>query len=146
MIKVTILSTVLMVFSSAFAADGNPAPDSYQQTQAAAMAAFSKPEVAKLVTAATEIHHIDASTKPMISADDNHLIDCNINPKPYGRADKSKCGFVAIKSFGWYADPVLVVTVRGFVTSEKSISGIIQDNDITISEVSIQKPEPTGLE
>lgn len=144
--KYLLISTILLACASASAQDNEAFVALYNQTQAAAKVAFSKEEVAKLVSTAAQIHKMDSSVDSMIKVDDEHLIDCSVNPKPYGTTDKSKCGFKAKRSFGWYADPVLVVSVKGYVSAAKAKAGTIEAQDITIAEVSIQKPDPTGLE
>lgn len=73
-------------------------------------------------------------------------VDCSAHPRPYGRPDESNCAFEIEASYGWYADPALLVTVKGFVAKSKLAAGTLKPTDFTIREFSFRIPDPTGLE
>lgn len=45
-------------------------------------------------------------------------VNCNEHPSPYGAEDKSKCALTVTKTYGWYADLALILTIEGFVNKD----------------------------
>ena len=86
-------------------------------------------------------------------------IDCSKPPLSYGRdLAPGYCEITAFKNYGWHADQLLVIVVRGYIKKEKIQSGeiIVQEinktaersdkKDLTISAVTIETPVATNLE
>ncbi len=42
-------------------------------------------------------------------------VNCNKHPAPYGTEDKNMCQLTVVKTYGWYADLSLILTVEGFL-------------------------------
>lgn len=117
-----------------------------QQAQEAIEVAFASAQVSSVVAAAEVSNSVDANTKAKAEAIATGYIDCAVNPKPFRQVDKSKCLVTGMKAYGWYADPSLVINVKAFVSASKVLSGKINASDIQISEITVTKPDPTGLE
>ena len=135
--KFALLALALLASSSAFAAD----------IGAALIAATSsKPEVSDVVAAALTASKINSQSSSAAQFVLLTAVDCTKNPRAYREVDTSMCQFQLRKSIGWYADPVMVVTVTAFVNKNAAAAGNVTSSDIMIREVSIVKPDPTGLE
>lgn len=72
---------------------------------------------------------IDAAEKRYVTktkdaaANGNHAsvnIDCANHPAPYGTVDKSFCALTVAKTYGWYADLDMALTIEGYV--KKSVA------------------------
>lgn len=106
-------------------------------------AIYASKGLQKLVAAAKALRRMDASQdEPALTA----RLDCSSHPKPYGTADESFCGIELHTSYGWYADPVLVITVKAFVSKKKLAAGAITPEDFSVRDFSAKIPDPTGLE
>jgi hypothetical protein len=148
----TLALIILTVSSAAFAQQG---PDSQlarsMREQNVANIAFEQADVAAYTATALALNKIaqdQQGNMPRLTYDDQgQSIDCTINPKPYGQPVKTMCAFTARKAYGWYADPTLVILAKGFVNGAKVESGAkLTEQDLEVREVSITKPDPTGLE
>lgn len=104
---------------------------------------YASKDVAKLVAAAKAMRRMDAAQ------DDKNLsatVDRSVHPKPYGSADENFCQVEMRAAYGWYADPVLVITVKAFVAKSKLEAGKLTEKDFTIRDFNATIPDPTGLE
>ena len=73
-------------------------------------------------------------------------ISCADRPVEFGTPNKDFCGIALAKGYGWYADPMLVTKVRGYVRQVKITAGELGAEDLKIVEVTVVRPLPTGLE
>ena len=69
----------------------------------------------------------------------------------YGRnLSKGYCLFEANSKYGWYADPSLVVSIKGFIKKDKIHKGTKKElkkyKNLKITKVELGTPLPTGLE
>ena len=89
------------------------------------------------------------------------VIDCDKRPTPSPEDDRDLapgyCLITAQLSYGWYADPKLVIKIIGYIKREKIQSGSIEVFDIEksyfdsgykelkITSIDLQYPLKTGL-
>ena len=103
---------------------------------------YASKNVTKLLAAAKALRRMD----PIEDARLQCKVDPTSHPRPYGTPDTSQCAFEIEASYGWYADPVLLVTVKGFVAKSKVAAGPLTEKDFEVREFSFRIPDPTGLE
>jgi len=104
---------------------------------------FASADVQKLVSPARALRRID-------SGQDNPSLAGKVNPsehpRPYGNENANASAIEVQASYGWYADPVLVIKIKAFVSKEKLAAGKLTDKDFTVREFTATIPDPTGLE
>jgi len=107
----------------------------------------SHPKVRPFIHTAEMIHQLEPGRLSVDKID--------LTSKPVGSGSELE-GYSEISlfgSYGWYADPVLVLRVTGFIKIDKIQEGnLVLDGetegwgDLIITEVHIGSPMPTGLE
>jgi hypothetical protein len=128
----------LALCQASFAQDVSP-----QRASELAKQIYASKDVKKLASAAKAMRRIDPNAE---DARVSGKVDCSQHPKPYGTEDTNFCAVELRASYGWYADPVLVITVKAFVPKAKLMAGTLEDGEISLRDFTATIPDPTGLE
>lgn len=134
--------------SPAFASGGFVQFPSEARAREVSATIGTSPQVAPYLATAKAMYAPDAETVPLLifSQEAGSGLDCDQPMATYGEVNDNFCAFTASLAYGWYADPVLVVVVKGYMNRNVVASGAVSRADLKITEVSIQSPLPTGLE
>jgi hypothetical protein len=82
-----------------------------------------------------------SQARPMVTS-----VDCKKNPESYGTVDPSFCALRGVVSFGWYADPTLILRAVGYIKKDKIAAGLLNESDFIVTNVIASTPLRTGLE
>jgi hypothetical protein len=119
------------------------APSAFAENLQLPQEIFASKFVQTLIKPALVLKKVDTSSPPQAR---NFVPDCSNNPVIGFQPDTSFCGFEFNMLYGWYADPVLVLTIKGYVAKSKIARGGLTDKDLIVTETTIGTPLPTGLE
>lgn len=133
--------TIFAAFALAFASPAKALDP--QRAAVLAKSIYALQTVQSQVAPAKANHSLsNGADHPEMTAGPN----CASNPKPYGRPDTNFCEVEVTTSYGWYADPSLIIVVKGYVARTKINSGAITAQDFQLRSVTATVPDPTGLE
>lgn len=134
--------------TGAMAAGGIVNFPSSERNEAVSNAVAALPSVSPYLAMAKSMYAAGGQAEPLFiySPETGSGVDCDDRPSEYSGPALDFCAFTAQVAYGWYADPTLVVKVKGYLSRSKIAAGVLSAADFKIVEVSIGSPLPTGLE